>query len=375
MGKEQSGKNKEILVIVAGMTPQVVTESLYALRETKKIPVGEVWVFTTGPGREIVEKALLYPESGKLHAYCREYGVSETAIQFDRGTVIVVDGPDGKPLDDIRTAKDYDRMVDVVARTLRKLAERGNTRIHCCIAGGRKGMGVVVAQALSLYARQQDVLYHLLVSPQFENEKDFFFPPRVPTVLTVYRPGQKTEYLDTKEARIEMAAIPFVRLRDHLPDSVRAKIAYKSDLAAVQESISVQPEELVVDLVRGAISFGGRKKKLSPGLLSYYAYFALARVKGWGADGDGFVSMGKAASIERQKEFAEIAVQAGFTRENAAIDKDRCRVARSKINGGIGKAETHAIQSEKRRGETFYGLRIAPERIRILLPPPQKKKF
>ncbi|MBI3391729.1 MAG: TIGR02584 family CRISPR-associated protein [Nitrospirae bacterium] len=375
MARESPGQRKEILVVVAGMTPQVVTESLYALRDLKKIPVSEVWVFTTGPGREIIEKSLFYPESGKLHAYCREYGVPESAIQFDRGTVITVDGPDGKALADIRTARDYDRMVDVVARTLRKLAERGSTRIHCCIAGGRKGMGVVVAQALSLYARPQDMLYHLLVSPQFENEKDFFFPPRVPTVLTVYKPGGKTEYLDTKEARIEMASIPFVRLRDHLPDPVRAKIAYRADLAAVQESVAVQPEELVVDLARGTVSFGGRGKKLSPGLITYYAYFAFARVKGWGEDGDGFVSVGKAAEIEHQEEFSEMARLADLRRENAAIDKDRCRVARSKINGEIGKAETHAIQSEKRRGETRYGLRIAPERIRIILPSAQKKKL
>lgn len=233
-------------------------------------------------------------------------------------------------------------------------------------------MGVVLAQALSLYARPQDMLYHLLVSPQFENEKEFFFPPGIPKLLTVYKPGGKTEYLDTQDARIEMAAIPFVRLRDHLSDPVRAGIAYKSDLAAVQESVAVQPEELVVDLARGTVAFGGRKRKLAPALLSYYAFFALARKNGWG--GDGFVSVGKAAPIEHEEEFPKLARLAGVQRDDTAIDTERCRVVRSKINGELGKGEAHAIASEKRRGETCYGLRIAPERIRILLAPAEKKK-
>ena len=52
--------------------------------------------------------------------------------------------------------------------------------LHVSIAGGRKTMGFYVGYALSLFARDQDRLSHVLVPPSLESRQDFFYPPPPP---------------------------------------------------------------------------------------------------------------------------------------------------------------------------------------------------
>jgi CRISPR-associated protein (TIGR02584 family) len=50
---------RNILLCVAGMTPQIITETLFALTQTQKAKIDEVQVITTLDGRDEVTETLL----------------------------------------------------------------------------------------------------------------------------------------------------------------------------------------------------------------------------------------------------------------------------------------------------------------------------
>src|SRR5579885_2566058 len=170
---------RDVLVAVCGLTPQVVTETLWALHHrTPPIHPAEVWILTTERGRRKCREALLAP-SGAVARYVREYR-PRPGPRCGPAQVIVLKGADGRPLDDVRSERDSRAIADQLAEFLRRQTERVHTRLHCSVAGGRKTMGVLLAAALQLYGRPEDRLYHVLVTPEFESLAAFYFPPKEP---------------------------------------------------------------------------------------------------------------------------------------------------------------------------------------------------
>ena len=64
---------RQILLCVAGLTPQIITETLYALTQQRGERVDEIRVITTLGGRDRIRQALLDPQQGKFFAFCRDY--------------------------------------------------------------------------------------------------------------------------------------------------------------------------------------------------------------------------------------------------------------------------------------------------------------
>jgi CRISPR-associated protein (TIGR02584 family) len=209
---------RRVLAIAVGMTPQVVTETLYALAvqaEEKFVPT-EICIITTAEGAARIHADLLDPQHGQFHALCREYGL-EGRIQFDADSIEVLAGPDG-PLQDIRTPAENVLAADAITAFVRRLCADPQAAVQVSIAGGRKSMGYYLGYALSLFGRTQDGLSHVLVNAPFETNRAFFFPPIEPRLLTLADGRQ----VSTAEARVEWAEIPFVRLREGLPAALLA---------------------------------------------------------------------------------------------------------------------------------------------------------
>src|SRR5690625_3831597 len=97
-------KSRRVLVCVTGLTPQVVTETVYALtqREAPWVP-DEVHVLTTFTGAERAQLLLGRNGDGKLKRLCRDYGLEN--VQFSKRHVHVLTDSNGQPLDDIRDRK------------------------------------------------------------------------------------------------------------------------------------------------------------------------------------------------------------------------------------------------------------------------------
>lgn len=195
---------KEIFIFIAGSTPQVITETIYALA-MKNPPVypDEIFIITTKMGKERVEDALI--KKGILKHLIQEYDLPEIVITKD-SFIIPVDSSDN-PLEDIRDEFDNEIMGDLITSFIKEKAKDTNARLHCSLAGGRKTMSFYIGSALQLFGRPCDKLYHILVTPEFESNPEFFYKPKKDRVIEAT--GKR---LNTKDAEITIAELPFIRL-------------------------------------------------------------------------------------------------------------------------------------------------------------------
>ncbi len=253
----EKGKYKEILIFVAGTTPQIITETLYALMLTRKPPIipDKIYVLTTEAGRRKIIEELI--QNKRLLSLEREFNLPP--IPFGEESIIVIRDFKGKPLDDIREAEDNEAVGDLIADFIRKEAGDPASRLHCSLAGGRKTMSFYLGSALQLFGRPWDKLYHVLVSPEFESHPDFYFKPKKNKVLEI-RDGQGRiiKKLPTKDAQISLAEIPFLSLRRKLSlngRSFRELIAESQreiDTATMQLPLRVNVRDRVLEI--GSIS-------------------------------------------------------------------------------------------------------------------------
>jgi len=96
-------------------------------------------------------------------------------------------------------------------------------------------MGFYLGYAFSRYARPQDRLSHVLVSPPFESHPEFFYPPARPRCLTT----REGKHIDTAEAVVTLAEIPVVRLRHGLPEALRqVRAGYGETVVALSDSFA-----------------------------------------------------------------------------------------------------------------------------------------
>jgi CRISPR-associated protein (TIGR02584 family) len=370
---------RDVLVAVCGLTPQVVTETLWALhRRSPPIHPSEIWILTTRAGRDECLRTLLGPK-GALARYVREYR-PDPVPSCRPNSVILLKTADGALLDDVRSERDNRAVADQIAEFIRKQTNRAETRLHCSVAGGRKTMGVLLAAALQLYGRPDDRLYHVLVSPEFESHRDFFYPPKRPRMLRL-TDGRR---LDARTAAVELAELPYVRLRGLLDaEHLTAQTTLSAMAATAQRRLEllVDPEPVQVHPTNNLLRIGSNRVALSPAGMTIYR--ALARTKrdhcvrpdlrACGDCMDCYVRFTKDAADETKAILEERG--GGPVLRNATDEKDLANQFRSlirKVNGklerslGMGPAENpYRIRSGGARGETVYGLALDKTKILI----------
>lgn len=265
---------RRILLAVTGLTPQVITETLYALAlqtDPPFIPT-EVHAITTSEGVERIRLSLLDAKGGQFHAFCAEYGLTGK-IAFPPSHIHVITHAAGKPLEDIRTPEDNLRAADFIAHHVREFCRDDHAALHVSIAGGRKSMGFFAGYSLSLFGRAQDRLSHVLVSEPFESHRDFFYPPREARVLY----DRSDRPVSTADARIMLADIPFVRLRGGIPhDLMERDASFSGAIGQAQAALAFV--SLSFDVPSRAIHCGSRQIKLPPNLFAFYLWLATERV-------------------------------------------------------------------------------------------------
>jgi CRISPR-associated protein (TIGR02584 family) len=260
---------RRILLAVTRLSPQIVTETLYALAHAEPpfVPT-EVHLVTTSDGARLARAALLHPDGGQFPALLADYPALGRP-RFDDACLHVITGTDGTPLSDIRTPQENAAAADAITALVAELTRDETAALHVSIAGGRKTMGFYLGYAFSLHARPQDRLSHVLVSSPFESHPEFFFPPARPRRLAT-RDGR---HIDTAEAVVTLAEIPVVRLRHGLPEALRqGRAGYNDTVAALQGAFA--PPHLLIDLAARQVRCGGRAATLKPALLAWLAFWA-----------------------------------------------------------------------------------------------------
>jgi CRISPR-associated protein (TIGR02584 family) len=357
---------RDVLIALCGLTPQVVTETLYALRQQRPPIVPEkIWIVTTQSGREACER-LLFGKNGKLPCYLREYAPSQT-IRCGPSTIITLKGSDGRPVEDLRTQKDNLAVANHVAEVIRNQTALANTRLHCSVAGGRKTMGVLLAAVLQVYGRPEDRLYHVLVSPEFESLPDFFYIPKRPRLLAL----SKGKRLDARKAQIELAEIPYVRLRAFLPEKLlKQSLPFTELVSLAQKELRAleRPQPVKVDRDGHRLVVGDAITKLRPGQARLYTAFA--RIKTTRCIEQARKTCGECIACYRPvskgnwdlaREELEALVGERFLTPGLAYFRSLVSKTNNAIVKGLGSerlAARYEIRSERPSGETRYGLAV-----------------
>lgn len=263
---------RRLLVCVAGIVPQIITETLYALavvRDPPFLPTA-LRLLTTAAGQRETELQLL---QGTAHfdALCADYAIPRP--HFGSDCIHVLGALHGEPREDIRTPEDNRIAADEITRLFRHWAQDPDCAIHASIAGGRKTMGYYLGYAASLFGRRQDRLSHVLVNEPFEQHPEFFYPPRQPVVLRARRDGLSHS---TAEARVQVAEIPFIRLGSGMPQNLLdGDAGFAETIAAAERHLG--PPLLTIDLDEQRLSCGQQPVKLGRRAFLVYAWFARRR--------------------------------------------------------------------------------------------------
>ncbi|MFU2126538.1 CRISPR-associated ring nuclease Csm6 [Gallibacterium anatis] len=231
--------NQKILFCVTGMSPAVVTETLYALTQKKEFIPDAIYVATTAQGKNTLMRDLLGIEGGRhisdgaFHRFCEEYQLSQ--IIFDESHIHVITDDNGIALADIQTPEQNVCAADTIVRMISRFCHDDRcVALHVSIAGGRKTMGFFAGYALSLYGRAQDSLSHVLVSAEYEAIQNFFYPTKTDEFL-IDRYGKE---VNAKDAEVMLAEIPWVRLGVGLPTTLlNNDISYSESIRLAQASI------------------------------------------------------------------------------------------------------------------------------------------
>jgi CRISPR-associated protein (TIGR02584 family) len=269
---KQPQPKRRILICVTGLSPQIVTETLFALcvSQTPRWIPDEIRLITTQRGADNARLTLLSDNPGWFHRLCRDWQLP--SIAFDASHIEVLQDPDGKPLEDIRDDQDNQRAADGIADLVRRMTEDDNTEIHASIAGGRKTMGFFMGYAMSLWGRPQDKLSHVLISAPFESRPEFFYPTPTPHVIPARAQGQ--DPLDASTAKVWLGDIPFVRLRGLLPTSItQQNSGFAQAVAAANQALD--QIDLEIDIAQSCVRVNQQSIALPPmqlGLLGLLAW-------------------------------------------------------------------------------------------------------
>lgn len=368
---------RRILLCVTGLSPQVVTETLYALAvgdaSPRWIPT-EIRLITTAKGAEHARLSLLSEQPGWFHRLCTDYQLPP--IAFDEQHIHILTGPDGAPLEDIRRPADNERAADFITEVIRGLTEDTTSALHVSIAGGRKTMGFYLGYALSLFGRRQDCLSHVLVSAPFESHPEFYYP--TPQQRVIHTLDRQQLAVDSRTAEVTLARIPLVRLREELPHRFTARAARLTEIIAAANR-AFDPPRLELEVATRTASADAQTIDLNNTTFLVLLWLASRCL-----DGNGEVDWSHA---DAAREYLAIARQVippmsgDYQRIEEALNwraPAPIQLARyfephkSRINNALqaalGKAASarYAIVRSGPKGESRYALPLTAEQITIL---------
>ena len=268
---------KHVLISVVGLSPQVITETLYYYwcLTSPPVPITEVFALTTLHGKQALEETLL-GDNGQLKSLCSDYNLPP--IRLDLANVHLLKDADGQPLKDISSVIDNEALADQLFAFVRKLATSTDICLHASIAGGRKTMGLYIGLAMQFYGRPGDTLSHVLVNLELENEK-FFYPP--PGGADVVLKDGRT--IPADEIRIDLAEIPLLLLREKisfLKEHTDAGYTELIEIAQREYNALQAISPVIVNTFSCCLKIGEVTINLTPLELALYLFFARRHLEG-----------------------------------------------------------------------------------------------
>ncbi|MDX9708410.1 MAG: CRISPR-associated ring nuclease Csm6 [Trichloromonas sp.] len=370
---------KTILLALCGLTPQVITETLYALHQEGR-QIDAIRVLTTRFGKDACLAQLFRSGDGHFYRYLEEYGVSREAIDFAPRHLQAVMDENGSELDDISGEEASERFLRLCMEAVFELTADPQCQVLISIAGGRKTMGASLSLAAQCYARRQDRIYHVLVEPaEFESCRDFFYPPKEPRTIAVQTRDRRPCHMSTDQAEITLVPMPFFPLRAQLTPAML--LQPESPAALMLSLVREDQPLLVIDLPQKKIVWKRVECDLPPSLLAFYALLALhkqdAECDSAHCRGCDQCYLPALEILARQPEMTRLyqrltgrePVKSGAT----ALDEDYVKQYRAKLNRLIratfGDYEARRLQvgATADRPGARYGIGLERALIRVVL--------
>lgn len=266
---------KHVLVAVSGMTPQIITETLYGIyvKDRKKIP-SEIHVLTTELGAEKLRNSLMGPDN-KLEQFCKDYELN--SIPFAEENIHIPLDSQGQKIADVRTEQEQEIIADFITHFIRQKTADKNVAIHASLAGGRKTMGFSIGYAMSLFGRPQDRLSHVLVNEPYENIPEFFYPTP-PEKGEVWQMDRNNKRHDARKAVVTLASIPFVLMREEMPEALLSndKLSYTDTVNRINRAMQINTESASIrfNLEQLTVDCDGYEIAMKPDNFAFYAWMA-----------------------------------------------------------------------------------------------------
>lgn len=263
---------RRTLLITTGSTPQVVTETLYALASGPSPWVPQrLLLATTGDGARLFREGRpglppLLGSSGRLAACAAALGLPP---DFAPVEVLVPGGSVGEPFRDIRSEAEVLAFAELLMKHVAAITADPATELHVSLAGGRKTMSFLAGQVMSLLGRPQDRLSHVLVEPASLEAPDSGF----------WWPGDGSPGGVT--GRVFLHDVAFLRTRAWFDaQELSAMLSGGFSQAVARANAALAASALVVDLDLGRIEVAGQHVRLEPAELAVVALAAIAAKRG-----------------------------------------------------------------------------------------------
>jgi hypothetical protein len=257
-----------LLLSVVGGSPQVITETLYGIYKSSNPMPKKIKVITTEFGKDKILKAPMLGVAGYINQFTQDYNLEP--ISFTEDDILVV-SHNGKPLADARTEDEHATMADFIIGIIRSLtqqvhktefipidtlpgidadqdkkvieeliakqlelntgfkcvkktsakkqsrvhAEYDKYTVHASIAGGRKSMTFLLGYAMSLFAREHDIVSHVLVDEVAETyDAGFYYPSAEKDMRTIKSLGKEVDF---NKVEVSLGELPLVRMGQNMP--------------------------------------------------------------------------------------------------------------------------------------------------------------
>lgn len=372
---------KNILLAVVGLSPQVITETLFALhQQNRKVDV--IHIITTRQGKEKINAHLLPPGDGKYYQYLKEYDINPESINFGCDNVHTVKDGNGMEIDDIAGEEENESLLRKCLELSFRFTKDSNTAVFFSVAGGRKTMTSCLTLAAQLYGRPQDRVYHVLVSPEFESNRDFYYPPEKSVPIELRDKNGEHYIKDTRYAKINLVPVPFISIREQLSDDM---LEEPKDPATLMLSlVREEPYHLTIDLPSGKVAFKNLEFDMMPARLALYAFFAMQKkeckkdVNTCRHCTECFLDIN--GIYDRQEQITELYKKISGRKAPAEmsdsgilnLNAENFNSYKSRIKDDLKKGfglyaiSELAIESVGNRPDTKYGIKIDRDKIRII---------
>ena len=275
------------LLAVTGLSPAIVTETIWALAMGKPrvLPHRVVFVTTLTGAREIEEQ--LFTPLPEWQDRCvwdalrlsLKAGPNELIAEAPH-IISIADPGAGRamPLDDIRSPAENAAAAEFIFARVWDIVRDKDRSLIASIAGGRKTMGALLHSAVSLIGREHDLITHVLVNPPYDTLTGFFFPDQ--SACPVHDPRSGAAYLAC-DAVIDLAEVPFVPLRNRFKDLDDLPASFLSFRDSVSRRLRQDADReipICIDHAKGSLTVDGETHAVRARALVVVHFILLANL-------------------------------------------------------------------------------------------------